>query len=93
MTPVVHVGRAYSHPNQRGMPTTSAAMAKTGAPLRHKMKASTRTAMRTMKPIDAQAWIMAQTSPQMGTETVEPSKRLLISNFPFVMRAGWLMLA
>ena len=23
ITPVVHVGRAYSHPNQRGIPTTS----------------------------------------------------------------------
>src|SRR5215468_10069016 len=48
MTPVVHVGRAYSHPNQRGIPTTSAAMARTEAPLRHKIKASTRTASRTM---------------------------------------------
>src|SRR6476620_7642858 len=40
-TPVVHVGRAYSHPNQRGIPTTSAAMARTGASLRHKITAST----------------------------------------------------
>src|SRR4029077_5675687 len=48
MTPVVHVGRAYSHPNQRGIPTTSAAMARTGVPLRHKIKASTRIARRTM---------------------------------------------
>jgi hypothetical protein len=36
MTPVVHVGRAYSQPNQRGIPTTSAAMARTEAALRHK---------------------------------------------------------
>src|SRR6516162_5431175 len=48
MTPVVHVGRAYSHPNQRGIPTTSAAMARAGFPLRHKIKASTRIASRTM---------------------------------------------
>src|SRR5262249_50569298 len=48
MTPVVHVGRAYSHPNQRGIPTTSAAMARTGFALRHKIKASTRIASRTM---------------------------------------------
>src|SRR5215471_13182465 len=37
MTPVVHDGRAYSHPNQRGIPTASAAMARTEPPLRHKM--------------------------------------------------------
>src|SRR5262245_29628828 len=48
MTPVVHDRRAYSHPNQRGIPTTSAAMAGTGFPLRHKIKASTRIASRTM---------------------------------------------
>src|SRR5215467_5648811 len=48
MTPVVHVGRAYSHPNQRGIPTTSAAIARTGFLLRHKIKASTRIASRTM---------------------------------------------
>src|SRR5215470_12608486 len=48
MTPVVHDGRAYSHPNQRGIPTTSAVMARTELPLRHKMKASTRIASRTM---------------------------------------------
>src|SRR5262249_32051101 len=48
MTPVVHDRRAYSHPNQRGIPTTSAAMARTGVPLRHKIKASTRIASRTM---------------------------------------------
>src|SRR6516164_7563492 len=48
MTPVVHVGRAYSHPNQRGIPTTSAAMARAGFLLRHKIKASTRIASRTM---------------------------------------------
>src|SRR5262252_4642676 len=32
MTPVVHVGRAYSHPNQRGIPTASAAMTRTELP-------------------------------------------------------------
>ena len=42
MTPVVHVGRAYSQPNQRGIPTTSAAMARTPTSLRHKINASTR---------------------------------------------------
>src|SRR5262245_33989262 len=48
MTPVVHDGRAYSHPNQRRIPTTTAAMARTGVPLRHKKKASTKIASRTM---------------------------------------------
>src|SRR5262245_18042576 len=70
MTPVVHDRRAYSHPNQRGIPTTSAAMAGTGFPLRHKIKASTKIASRTMQPYDSQAWSMAQTSPQMRLETV-----------------------
>jgi hypothetical protein len=32
-----------------------------------------------MKPIDSQAWSMAQTSPQIGLETVEPPHLLLIS--------------
>src|SRR5262249_13315692 len=47
MTPVVHDRRAYSHPNQRGTPTTSAAMAIAAFPLRQ-IKASTRIASRTM---------------------------------------------
>src|SRR4029079_5502378 len=34
MTPVVQVGRAYSHPNQRAIPTTSAAMVRTRLSLR-----------------------------------------------------------
>src|SRR5215510_7448943 len=48
MSPVVQVGRAYSHPNQRGTPTTSAAMARTKSPLRLNIKTSTRIASRTM---------------------------------------------
>src|SRR5262245_54390273 len=71
MTPIVHVGRRYSHANQRGIPTRSAAMARTGASLRHKIKASTRVARRTMKPKDSQASSMAQTSLQMRLEKLE----------------------
>jgi hypothetical protein len=44
-----------------------------------------------MKPIDNQAWSMAQTSPQMRLEPVEPPHLLLIA-IPFDLRAGGMML-
>src|SRR4029079_9159835 len=86
MTPVVQVGRAYSQPIQRGMPTTRATMARSGAPLRDKIRASTTIASRKMSPIESQAWSMAQTSP--GDQTRNGRAAAHFANLQPLLRAA-----